>query len=196
MQLLSRHVAFDRIMDLVEGRLSPEATADDWAHLASCTRCGSDRAFVEQTIGEMRTTQLEDARPQAIARAVALFRPAEPAPSPLRRLIAALTFDSGMAQPALAMRSSAPAARQVLLEAGPYDLDLRIVPSGALWTVSGQVLSPGTSGRVELRGSETASAALNALGEFNLGPLPAGSYTLDVELADVAIEFSALELGS
>ncbi len=58
MHFLSRHVAFDRIMDLVEGRLSPEAAADDWAHLATCSRCGSDRAFVEQTIGEMRTTQL------------------------------------------------------------------------------------------------------------------------------------------
>lgn len=195
MEFLSRHVAFSRIMDFVEGRLPPAAATDVGAHIAGCARCSDDRSFVEQTIGEMRTYELEDAPAPVIARAVRLLPLSEPAPSPLRRLFAVLTFDSGQMQPALAMRSGQSTPRQVLLEADGYDLDLRIVPEGPFWAVSGQVLAPEAGGRIELRGVEMASATLNSLGEFKLNPLPAGSYALDLQLAGVRIEYAPLELG-
>ena len=65
-----------------------------------------------------------------------------------------------------------------------------------MWAVSGQMLGPDASGQVELRGQAGAVAAtLNDLSEFTLSPVPPGSYTLALHLADAEIEVIGLEIG-
>ena len=91
----------------------------------------------------------------------------------LRTLQAALSFDS-WAQPSLAlgMRSTATELRHLLYSVDGRDIDLRVVPSGAEFAISGQVLGPDEHGVVELApegigGRTPLFAALDALGEIS-----------------------------
>jgi hypothetical protein len=99
-------------------------------------------------------------------------------PGRIRTILAALTFDSA-AQPALAgIRSIEMGVRQMVYEAGGFDIHLRSEPAavqGALVLV-GQVLDPTQSEpplrqlpvRLLLGKSEVAATVTNDLGEFQL----------------------------
>ncbi|HYH85081.1 MAG TPA: hypothetical protein VEX60_06325, partial [Pyrinomonadaceae bacterium] len=149
----------------------------------------------------MRADTSEDAPRDAIFNAIGMFRaraPAVAAPSILRRIVAALTFDSNALTPAFGVRSgqSAP-VRQLLFSAGDFDVDLRLASGGEGWTVSGQVLGRCEGGEVELGEAGRAarsSAALNDLCEFTLPPVPEGSYALRLRLGDTEIEIPELDL--
>jgi hypothetical protein len=112
-------------------------------------------------------------------------RAAEAEPSLLRRVVAALSFDSMQPGLAYGVRSGQAAARQMLYSAGDNDLDLRVQPVGDAWVVSGQVLGACTGGRVELKGTDAeVSAVLNELCEFTLPGVAAGDYTLRLLLGE------------
>jgi len=114
----------------------------------------------------------------------------------IKRLLAALTFDSSQMTPALGVRAGAAAGRQLLFSAGDSELHLQIAPAGEQWQITGQVLGPCAGGSVELRGAnETLNAALNELCEFTLAPLAAGVYALALRLGDVELEIPELEIG-
>ncbi|NJN96977.1 MAG: sigma-70 family RNA polymerase sigma factor [Anaerolineales bacterium] len=135
-------------------------------------RLEEQHTVLEQVIGLMRTDASEDAPPAVITRARRLFQPrAVPAPTGRRRIAALLQFDSLQRPLALGVRSGQPAARQLLLKAESFDLDVRITPTRAAWQVAGQVLGLEASGQVELQGdTATVQADLNDLGEFSLPP--------------------------
>ncbi len=193
-----RHIRFAGLVDLVDGRLSPADQAQIQSHLAICARCAAQAAWLERVIGLMRSDSAEDPPAYAIQRVLRMFPPrGVPEPSRLRQRVAALLrFDSAQAPWALGVRAGLTTARHLLFNAEGHDLDLRIQPSGPLWEVSGQVLGPEGSGQVELQGpTRSVRAALNELSEFRLPPVPAGSYTLVVHLADVEIEVGGLKVG-
>ncbi len=195
MQLRSRHLSLEHIMDFAEGRLASEAEANAQTHISGCKRCTGELLETQRIMHLMRTDDLEDAPPHVIARAVRLMRSKQAEPSLLRRVTARLNFDSFASQPAFGMRSGQPTARQMLFNADDHDLDVRIIPSGDAWSVAGQVLGPSTNGQVALRGITTVEAQINELSEFALPPVPAGTYTLDLRVGDIAIEIPDLELG-
>jgi hypothetical protein len=213
MNIFSSHLSFERLVDLVEGRLSPAEQTPLLTHLSGCTRCAAEKAWLERVIGLMRTDKTEEAPPAVIARAQRLFQgrvapgPSEAATgSSLRRRIPALLhFDSLQRPLALGMRGGQPAARQLLLKAEDYELDMRITPAGTAWQVSGQLLGPETKGEVELQraadrdSSQGATgvlqAELNDLGEFNLPPTPPGIYQLLLRLGNLEVELPPLEIG-
>src|SRR5829696_6331433 len=162
MRLTPRHIPFARLADLAEGRLSPEEAAEERAHLADCTRCAGQAAQLGHLAALMRADTSEDAPAALVASVVRGFRARRARgeePGLLRRLVAALTFDSSSLQPAFGVRSGQAApARQMLFSAGDLDVDLRLAPGGEGWTVSGQVLGPCRGGEVELlSGGETAA---------------------------------------
>jgi hypothetical protein len=191
----SEHISFEQLLDLIEGRLSPDDEARARAHLAACPHCTTELASTHRLVNTMRADELEDAPPHVIARAVRLMRPAPSQPSLLRRVLATLAFDSAQVQPSFGLRSGTPTARQMLFNADTHDLDVRITPINDHWFVTGQVLGPGADGRVELRGPATVQTTLNELSEFSLPLVPTGTYTLSVTLGDMAIEIPDLELG-
>lgn len=195
MVLRSDHISFEQLLDLAEGRVSQEIETSARTHVASCSHCATELARTERLVLTMRADDLEDAPSHVVARAVRLMRPAQPQPSLLRRVVAALTFDSMQTQPAFGLRSGAPMARQMLFNAERHDLDVRITPTSNQWAITGQVLGPGAGGNVELRGSTMVQSNLNDLSEFALPPVPGGRYTLSVSIGDVAIEIPDLELG-
>jgi hypothetical protein len=196
MSISSKHISFAKLADLAENRMPPDERADSEAHILQCTRCDGDLQRLGRLIGVMRTDTTKDAPRDVIAQAVNIFRQRETRASLVRRVVAALTFDSLTLAPAFGLRSGQAASRQLLFEAEGNDLDLHLLPQGDKWVVAGQVLgSACAGGRAELRG-ETASAVaeLNDLCEFKLAAVPAGSYRLRLLLSDVEVEFPEIEL--
>jgi anti-sigma factor RsiW len=205
MRLTPRHIPFARLADLAEGRLSPEEAAEERAHLAACTRCAGQAAQLGHLAALMRADTSEDAPAALVADVVRMFRArratAESEPGLLRRLVAALTFDSSSLTPAFGVRSGQAApARQLLFSAGDLDVDLRLAPGPEGWTVSGQVLGPcrgGEAALVAADGSTAARAALNELCEFTLlPPTPDGTYALRLRLDGAEVEIPELSLKS
>ncbi|HEY0378858.1 MAG TPA: hypothetical protein VGC87_18230 [Pyrinomonadaceae bacterium] len=203
MKPISKHLPFEELADLAEGRLAPEARAASLEHVNACSRCTSKLGRLEQVISLMRTDDGEDASPALVSQAINLFRAraardASASPSLARRILAALSFDSLQMSPAYGVRSGQAAARQLLYSAGENDLDLRVTQSGEEWVVAGQLLGAdceGREGSVELQGADrTSRAELNGQCEFRLPAVTSGSYTLRVRLGDELIEIPELEL--
>jgi hypothetical protein len=198
----SRPVPFARLVDLVEGRLMPEDAAQLRAQIVSDERASADVRWLERVVAAMRGDAAWEEEPPAEvgARAVRLFRSRiNPEPlNPLQRLRAMLHFDSLLAPQPVGLRSGQPIERQLLFTAGELSIDLRISPSGALWSLAGQVLGPAMGGGLAALASPaaTAEAALNVLSEFALPPVPAGDYTLTLRLSDVEVEVERLRIGS
>jgi anti-sigma factor RsiW len=201
MRLTRQHIPFVRLADLAEGRLSPEEAARERTHLSSCARCSEQAAQLGRVSALLRAdTSEEDAPPELVASVVGMFRARRAQagePGLLRRLVAALTFDSSSLTPAFGVRSGQAApARQLLFSAGDFDVDLRLAPGGEGWTVSGQVLGSCTGGRVVLVSADGKAirAALNELCEFTLPPVPEGIYALQLRLEETEIEIPELSL--
>jgi anti-sigma factor RsiW len=202
MRLTPQHIPFARLADMAEGRLSAEDSDEERAHLSACTRCAGEADRLGRLATLMRADTSEDAPPEVLAGVVRMFRARTAGaaePGLLRRLVAALTFDSSGLRPAFGVRSGQPApARQLLFSAGNFDVDLRLAPGTEGWTVSGQVLGPCRGGEVEAvaaDGSVAARATLNDLCEFTLlPPVAGGTYTLRLRLEDTEIEIPELSL--
>jgi hypothetical protein len=140
--------------------------------------------------------------------AIALFKAPAPAATlaetaqALGRLVrAVLSFDS-WAAPALAggMRSLRSPTRHLLYSAEGRDIDLRIAPSAERFVLSGQILGPDESGRIELATfadgtSSRHEGTLDAMGEFRIEGVPAGTYQLTLHVGDAPIVVQPLEVG-
>ncbi|MDT7777934.1 MAG: hypothetical protein QOC99_446, partial [Acidobacteriota bacterium] len=168
--------------------------------LSSCARCSEQAAQLGRVAELLRADTSVDAPPELIAGVVRMFRARKTQarePGLLRRLVAALTFDSNSLTPAFGVRSGQPApARQLLFSAGDFDVDLRLAPGGEGFTVSGQVLGSCTGGEVALVSAdgEATRTALNELCEFTLPPVLEGVYALQLRLDETEIEIPELSL--
>jgi anti-sigma factor RsiW len=189
---ISDHLPFARLVDLVEGRLTPDVLAEAQPHVLACPRCAADVAWLERVIGLMRADTAEQPPALAVAAAKRLFRP------PARQqLMATLQFDSARTPAALGRRAGVQTERQLLFAVSSYLLDLRIVSHGPLWVVSGQLLGAEDGRQVELDGpAGTTRGMLNDSSEFALPPSPPGTYTLRLQLTDLDITIAGLEVGS
>jgi hypothetical protein len=185
-------------VDLVEGRLTPDERSEVQPHLFACPHCAGQVAWLERVISLMRADTAPAPPAHIVAAAKRLFQP--PAilglPRARRQLTAALRFDSARFPAALGLRAEAQTKRQMLFAVSSFFLDLRLVPHGALWAISGQLLGADDGGQVELHGpAGTVRAELNDLSEFTLPPSPPGSYMLTLKLTDLDITIADLELG-
>jgi anti-sigma factor RsiW len=192
------HLTFAKLADLAEGRLSSNEQEVSSAHLSTCSRCTAKLNNLKTVVGLMRTDRAEDAPDELVSRAINLFRShavASKEPSLVKRIVAALSFDSLQMSPAFGVRSGQASARQLLFVAGEYDLDLRITQSGETWNVSGQVFGEEcVGGKIELEGETAIQADLNNQCEFTMAAIPAGSYQLRLRLPNLEVEIPQLEL--
>jgi hypothetical protein len=188
------HIPYVRLVDLVDGRLTSAEQLEIRQHILACAACAEQNAWLERVIGLMRTDTSEQPPAGVLASAKRLFRP--PALATRQQLMATLQFDSARAPIGLGRRAGAQAERQILFAASSYLLDLRIVPQGSLWVVSGQLLGADDGQQVELDGpSGTVQATLNHLSEFVLPPSPSGTYTIKLQLTELDITIPGLEIG-
>jgi len=162
---------------------------------------------LEQLLHDSRT--MEDAPPELVRRAAALWpRPeaaAAPASAPTaqgwRRLLATLTFDAGLAAPlALGLRGDAAGWRQWLFTTAEHDVDLRLAagsPGGLTWQLSGQVLGPERPQGVQLRAVDSPPSVHQAvpgeLGDFHFDPVPAGRWQVSIDFDGWSIDLPILE---
>jgi hypothetical protein len=106
-----------------------------------------------------------------------------------------LRFDSLTAPLAVGARSGGAAPRWMLFDAGDYTVGLRVITRGNMRAVAGQVLGANGGGDLSLSsGSVNASVVLNEFCEFEVGPLPAGTYQLKIGLSEADIQVSELSL--
>jgi hypothetical protein len=156
-----------------------------------------DDDALEQALRASRA--LEDAPEALIERAIGLWQPrAAAAPGALRRLVAALQFDSAGASPlAWGVRAAPGEVRQLLFALDGRDVDLRVAPAAEpqRWRVSGQVLGPDTAGTAELAvGGHAVRADWNDLAEFAFDAVPGGTCRLLLRTADWEAELPPIEL--
>ena len=199
MSIMSRHIPFDRLADLAEGRLSPDEQEAVHAHAANCSRCAPQLKWLEHVIGLMRTGDFEDPPAHLADRVNHAFTTYGPPPrASLRdRIRAVLNFDSALQPALLGRRSVSSADRQLLFTAGSLDLELRIAREDELWEISGQILNADVQGTAELRGEAGIVRALvNEIGEFLLAPVPAGTYTLILLLTTEEVEIPDIQIGA
>lgn len=181
----------------------------------------TDEEFAHQVHHAVRA--LPDA-PAAWQQAAIGLWPAQAPPSALsaaqaaqalvRWVAAVLTFDSwapagagwGLAP---GMRSVRGATRHLLYSARGRDIDLRITAAAESFVLSGQILGPDETGRVELApAAEKDESAVNPaihppthrsplddLGEFRLEDVPAGRYVLTLHLGAEPIVVQPIEVG-
>lgn len=199
MKPTSQHIPFATLADLAERRATADERATSMAHLSACPECTAEFHRLEKVLELMRTDIAPDAPRDVLTYAINIFRGREQSsePSLLRRIVAALSFDSSMnVAPAFGVRSGQATSRQLLYSAEENDIDLRINLQDDRWIVAGQLLGEDcVGGRVEIQGQGgLAGATLNELCEFTLPPLPAGSYTLRLFLQNAEVEIPHLEL--
>ncbi|MGH9871877.1 MAG: hypothetical protein ACRD9S_05345 [Pyrinomonadaceae bacterium] len=199
MKIDSQHIPFAKLVDLAEKRAAADERTASMAHLSSCSVCAQQVERVEQVLGLMKTDTATDAPRDILAYAVNIFRGRENSrePSLLKRIVAALSFDSSSNLAPVGVRSGQSTSRQLLYSAEENDIDLRIMPEQENWIVTGQVLGEDcVGGRIELEGrsGELTAADLNDLCEFILPPVPAGSYRVRLRLGNLEVEIPQLEL--
>ena len=199
MSVGSRHISFDRLVDLVEGQLPPDERTQMQAHTSACSRCTTQLAWLERVIGLMRTNDYEEPPDHVAADISRLFSSYNPSPSSSlrQRILAVLRFDSAQLPVSVGRRSGSSTDRQLLFTAETLDLEVQFTQSGSLWEVSGQVLNADARGLAELRGpAGTVRVTLNEVGEFLLTPVPPGRYTLILQLTTGEIEIAELAIGA
>lgn len=185
----AEHLGFDQIADLADGQLSGAARGEALAHLAACERCSAAVAWLERTLSLMHADAAGPSPALSLdLRALARRRGRPPT-------IAQIHFDSGLSPRPAGLRSARAVERQLLYVAEPYEIDLRLLPGRADWTLAGQVLGPAAGGSAELLGEgAAASAELSELCEFVLAAVPPGRYLLTLTLADTDLIISDLDL--
>ena len=157
-----------------------------------------------------RAVALPDAPPSLLRAAVDQWPAGQPAQlqsvvrAVVRRMAAALAFDSWAAAPlALGMRAVPSDTRHLLFSAMGRDIDLRITPAADQFALAGQILGPDDTGVIELVAQsgdpveprDARVATLDALGEFRLDGVIRGTYLLTLRLGSDEIVLPPIDVG-
>ena len=202
----SEDLKLARLVDWVEGRLSEEearaverqvseadrATREEVAWLRAFARI-SENTVIASPPPRVRETLTERFEAYAEGRQQPNF---------LNRLVARLTFDSGL-EPALGWRTTSPELQRQLAystEAVDVVISVRPRPRDELLDLHGRIFSvnsthPETFGvRLFVESSEIATTATNDLGEFTFEAVAPGVYEMIVSSERVEISIPQVEL--
>ncbi len=122
----------DELFDSLNGHLPSHLRAEVDSHLeAGCLDCREQKEMLTTTVQIASEDKSFEFEPETISRAVSYFKEQTAEEDrPLGQILARLIFDSLMPSQLAPVRSGlleaiAPAGRQVLYNAGGYDVDLR-----------------------------------------------------------------------
>ena len=189
-----RHLSVENIMTYIDGQtLLAEKPAVE-QHLSSCSDCSELRQELHSLVSHLQRDSACEPPSDLVKWGVELFQPVmQPAAGGrIRKIIAALVFDT-FEQPALAgvRRVGAP-PRQLLFRAGDVDVDVKIeaMEANDRITLVGQVLSSGakffdnTPVKLESHGIVRYKTRTNLVGEFSFDEVPKDTYHLSVDLPE------------
>jgi hypothetical protein len=199
------HPSLEQLSQLAEGLHGALARSRLEQHVMRCARCSAELDWLTTTITHLRLEATEAVPESVVTRARRLFHTGDARVRAdthvlLERLAGVLRFDSATMQPAFGVRGGDDSpTRQLLFEAGPFELELHTAAARSGWSISGQLLGPtdATSGEVRLIGSRAnARSELTEMLEFNLPVVPAGRYRLELLVGGTTqVEIDSLELG-
>jgi anti-sigma factor RsiW len=196
------HPSSERLANLARGLLGALERSRLERHISECARCSAELVQLTTPAGETASAgRVDDDGMLTRARRLLARGPASQPIPPITRLSGSLRFDSATMPPAFGMRGGLDdTTRQLLFEAGPFEVELHTQAARSGWNVKGQVLGPteATSGEVRLIGARSsARSMLSELLEFSLPLVPAGTYRLELRLAhDALIQIDKLDLGT
>lgn len=182
-------------------------SADAEAHLAAgCADCVRRQQILDALLRVASAPAWPEVPDAWRLRATAIpERPAKPGKGPtetIRDLVARLIHEvgGGAPTPAIALRGPGPSERHYLYAAGPFEIDLAHLDSGAL---VGQVLAsdgdatPLESGVCVLYGERTArESRLEPSGDFHFDAVRPGDYDLFLETPAVRVFLHDLRLAA
>lgn len=205
----SNEISFERLADWLEGRLSEEeaeAVAEQVARTDEATRAQLEwlRAFARVNEEVVLDAPPQEVRDELIRRFDA-YAEDRRTPSLLQRLVATLSFDSGL-QPAFGVRSAAghDEQRQLVYTTDAADIALNVRPrsSNGHLDLDGQVFpaddaDPASFSVQLLSGAdEVGLTTTDELGEFAFESVSPGAYQILVSGERVEILISSVELRS
>jgi len=202
----SEDMMFARLLDWVEDRLPEEearAIEEQVAAADSATRADVDwlRAFARISEETVIASPPPEVRDTLIERFEA-YAEDKRQPTFLQRLVATLTFDSGL-QPALGWRATTPGSqRQLAYSTDVADVTISVQPRprDGLLDIKGEILpvestESGAFGVQLLAGSsEVATTATNDFREFTFEAVSPGVYEIVVSSDRVEISIPQVEL--
>jgi hypothetical protein len=194
MKFFNSHLSIEHIADAIDNRL-PVGERDSFqSHLESCEHCASQYKALAHSINLMRNDRSTDAPPEALNFARNLFRSGKrfvPRPdSVANKILATLKQNVAPFSTVFGERSAnASAERQMLFEAGEYDVDLRIRANEKDFNLAGQILGE-LPEQISLKlqsAGFSRETSISELGEFRIENVPAGNYDLTLQIGETEI---------
>ncbi len=201
-----RHLTVENLISYIDGQLSDTERMAVDNHMSACPECVEIRQELESLVLTMRGDASNEPPSDLVQWGVNLFQPVlQPSvPGTLRKIIAALVFDT-YDQPMLAgvRRVGAP-PRQLLFRAGDVDVDVKIesMETNDRITLVGQVLSSAakffdnTPVKLESHGIVRYRTRTNVVGEFSFDEVPKDTYHLSVDLPEGQITLFCVHRGN
>ena len=201
-----QHINTEDLVDYMDGRVSDEGKFALENHLAKCSDCAELREEIRLLVLRLQEDAAFEPPTELVQWGINLFQPLlQPANGgKLRKLIAALVFDT-FDQPLLAgvRRVGAP-PRQLLFRAGDVDVDVKIesMEANDRITLVGQVLSTtakffdNTPVKLESHGIVRYRTMTNLVGEFSFDEVPKDTYHLSVDLPEGQITLFCVHRGN
>jgi len=190
----------------MDGRVSGDGKLVVESHLSECKECAELGADIRKLVLRLQEDTSFEPPAELVQWGVSLFQPLlQPsAGGKLRKMIAALVFDT-FDQPLLAgvRRVGAP-PRQLLFRAGDVDVDVKIesMEANDRITLVGQVLSTtakffdNTPVKLESHGIVRYRTMTNLVGEFSFDEVPKDTYHLSVDLPEGQITLFCVHRGN
>jgi len=174
-------------------------------HLVDCKKCSELKQEFQVLTMQLRQDSAYEPPPELVQWGVDLFQPImRPEKGGLRKIIAALVFDTfDQPMPAGVRRVGAP-PRQLLFRAGDVDVDVKIesMEANDRITLVGQVLSSATKFfdntpvKLESHGIVRYRTRTNVVGEFSFDEVPKDTYHLSVDLPEGQITLFCVHRGN
>lgn len=201
-----RHINTEELVDYMDDRVSREGKLVVENHLSECKDCAELGAEIRMLVLRLQEDTSFEPPAELVQWGVSLFQPLlQPSTGgKLRKMIAALVFDT-FDQPQLAgvRRVGAP-PRQLLFRAGDVDVDVKIesMEANDRITLVGQVLSTtakffeSTPVKLESHGIVRYRTMTNLVGEFSFDEVPKDTYHLSVDLPEGQITLFCVHRGN
>jgi len=201
-----RHINTEELVDYMDGRVSGDGKQLVENHLSNCKDCSELGAEIRALVLRLQEDTSFEPPAELVQWGMSLFQPLlQPSTGgKLRKMIAALVFDT-FEQPLMAgvRRVGAP-PRQLLFRAGDVDVDVKIesMEANDRITLVGQVLSTtakffdNTPVKLESHGIVRYRTMTNLVGEFSFDEVPKDTYHLSVDLPEGQITLFCVHRGN
>ena len=201
-----RHVTVEDLINYLDGRPTDVEKLTLETHLTTCADCKELKQEFQALTQRLREDSSFEPPADLVQWGVSLFQPVMQPESKgsVRKIIAALVFDT-LDQPMLAgvRRMGAP-PRQLLFRAGDVDVDVKIesMEANDRITLVGQVLSgaskffDNTPVKLESHGIVRYRTTTNVVGEFSFDEVPKDTYHLSVDLPEGQITLFCVHRGN